>query len=282
MGKDWSAEREVVVDAVQEAGRIVRAQFGKHHRTQPKGSAINFVTHTDLEVERLLLSRLNRAFPSYEVLTEESPTSVEGAGTCWIIDPIDGTTNYAHGYPMVAVSVALVQREEVVLGVVYNPIMDEMFVAVKGQGATLNNQPIRVSETPRLAESLLASGFPYTAWEQDDDNTAEWRAFLKRVVSLRSDGSAALDLCFVACGRLDGYWELDLDPWDMAAGSLIVQEAGGRVTNLSGSPFDLYGRSILASNGYIHREMLEVLKEVRVNGKGGSDPTNDMLGYGSP
>ncbi len=133
----------------------------------------------------------------------------------------------------------------------------------KGAGATLNGRPIHVSSRATLAESLLASGFPYDAWEEDDDNTTEWKHFLKRVVSLRSSGSAALDLCYVACGRLDGYWELDLDPWDMAAGSLIVQEAGGRITDLAGTPFTPYGRAIVASNGRIHQEMLEVLQRAR-------------------
>lgn len=256
-------EIEVAIAAARDAGQLIRAGFGNPHPTRSKGNAINLVTQIDQQAEALILSRLQQAFPSYGFLAEESPAAVGSGEKYWLIDPLDGTTNYAHGYPVVAVSIALVCRGDVVLGVVYNPIADELFVAEKGAGATLNGHPIHVSSTATLAESLLASGFPYDAWEGDDDNTTEWRSFLKRVVSLRSDGSAAWDLCSVACGRLDGYWELDLDPWDMAAGSLIVQEAGGQVTDLSGSPFNPFGRSILASNGHIHPEMLEVLRQAR-------------------
>ncbi len=263
-------EKEAAISAALTAGQWIRAGFGGHHATRAKGNAINLVTQTDEQAEALILSRLREAFPSDGFLTEESPAVVGSAERYWLIDPLDGTTNYAHGYPMVAVSIALVCQGEVVLGVVYHPIADELFVAEKGQGATLNGRPIRVSSAATLAESLLASGFPYDAWEEDDDNTAEWRHFLKRVVSLRSDGSAALDLCYVACGRLDGYWELDLDPWDMAAGSLIVQEAGGRVTDLAGAPFNPYGRAIVASNGQIHLEMLEVLRRARGERAGGA------------
>lgn len=256
-------EREVAISVALSAGQLIRTGFGRRHSTRAKGSAINLVTQTDQQVEALILSQLQQAFPSYGFLAEESPATVGSAEKYWLIDPLDGTTNYAHGYPMLAVSIALVCQGEIVLGVVYHPIADELFVAEKGQGATLNGRPIHVSPTATLADSLLASGFPYDAWEQDDDNTTEWRCFLKRVVSLRSDGSAALDLCYVACGRLDGYWELDLDPWDMAAGSLLVQEAGGQVTDLTGAPFHPYGRTIVASNGHIHPDMLEVLRSAR-------------------
>lgn len=263
MEDDITIEREAAIAAARAAGRLIQAGFGGRHRTQPKRNAIDLVTQTDQQAEALIVSMLQQVFPSYGFLTEESPAATGATERYWLIDPLDGTTNYAHGYPLVAVSIALAWEDNIVLGVVYNPIADELFVAEKGQGATLNGRPIHVSNTASLANSLLASGFPYYAWERDDDNTTEWKHFLKRVVSLRSDGTAALDLCHVACGRLDGYWELDLDPWDMAAGSLIVQEAGGRVTDLSGNLFNPYGRSILASNGRLHQEMLEVLQQAR-------------------
>ncbi len=253
-------EKEVAILAARAAGQLIRESFGKMQFTQFKRNAIDLVTETDRQAEALIVSILQRQFPEYGVLSEEGSSFQGSLQEFWIIDPLDGTTNYTHGYPMVAVSIALARQDEILLGVVYNPLADELFVAEKGRGATLNDHPIHVSSTSSLAESLLASGFPYDAWYSERDNTREWRQFLKRVTSLRSDGSAALDLCQVACGRLDGYWELDLDPWDMAAGSLIVQEAGGRVTDAQGEPFSPYRRSIVASNGHIHYEMLEVLK----------------------
>jgi myo-inositol-1(or 4)-monophosphatase len=260
MEKDRMTEKEVAIMAAQAAGRLIREGFGEAQLAQFKRNAIDLVTETDRQAEALIVSILQREFPEYGILSEEGSSLLGGAQESWIIDPLDGTTNYTHGYPLVAVSIALTRQDEILLGVVYNPLADELFVAEKGRGATLNDRPICVSSTSSLANSLLASGFPYDAWESDRDNTREWREFLKRVTSLRSDGSAALDLCQVACGRLDGYWELDLDPWDMAAGSLIVQEAGGRVTDVRGEPFSPYRRSIVASNGHIHRDMLEVLQ----------------------
>jgi myo-inositol-1(or 4)-monophosphatase len=189
-------------------------------------------------------------------MTEESGKRSTQSELCWLVDPLDGTTNYAHCYPFFAVSIGLQWEGRTILGVVYNPILDELFVAEHGKGATLNERPIRVSATDHLNDSLLASGFPYDAWVNERDNGRQWHSLLKHALSLRSDGSAALDLCHVAMGRLDGYWELDLDPWDMAAGALIVQEAGGQVTHTDGGLFSLHGRSVLASNGRLHPAML--------------------------
>ena len=223
--------------------------------------AIDPVTEMDRRVEAFVREELVRRFPNYEILGEEEGGSgAESDSPRWLIDPLDGTTNYAHGYPCYAISIALEVAGEIVLGVVYNPARDELFAARAGGGATLNGHSIAVSATQRLGKSLLASGFPYDAWTSDRDNGQEWRRFLKRVVSLRSDGSAALDLCHVASGRIDGYWELDLEPWDMAAGALIVTEAGGSVTRVDGSMFSPYGRSVLATNGLIHGEMIQILQ----------------------
>lgn len=256
----WRA-REVAVVAARAGGRLLREKLDDHHYLiRAKRTAIDLVTSVDQQVEALIVSILRQSFPTYGYQTEESSTVVETKDYCWIIDPLDGTTNYIHRYPLFAVSIALARENTVVLGVVYNPLADELFVAVKDHGATLNDRLIHVSDTTTLAPSLLASGFPYDAWEREEDNTAEWRALLKRVTSLRSDGSAALDLCHVACGRLDGYWEFGLEPWDIAAGSLIVQEAGGQVTDRWGIPFSIAHHSIVASNGILHLELLQALQ----------------------
>lgn len=258
MGGSIFRELGTAVAAVLEAGARLREHFGRPATVTHKRPA-DLVTEMDQIAETVLIDRLRADFPTYGFLTEESPAKFGSGQGRWLIDPLDGTTNYAHGYPLFAISVALERAGEIVLGVVYNPLAGEVFTGVRGCGATLNGRPICISPTASLAESLIGSGFPYNAWESDIDNSAEWRHLLKCVLSLRADGSAVLDLCHVACGRLDGYWELDLDPWDMAAGALIVQEAGGTVTDVHGMPFSPYGRSVVASNGHIHRAMLEAL-----------------------
>lgn len=257
---DLLRAREVAMTAVRAGGCLLREELNNHHSIRAKKTAIDLVTTVDQRVETLIISILRQSFPNYGYQTEESPTIAGTKDYCWIIDPLDGTTNYIHRYPLFAVSLALAWKDTVVLGVVYNPLADELFVAVKDHGATLNDRPIHVSDTATLAPSLLASGFPYDVWEREDDNTAEWRSLLKRVTSLRSDGSAALDLCHVACGRLDGYWEFGLEPWDIAAGSLIVQEAGGQVTDRDGAPFSVSTHSVVASNGVLHLELLQALQ----------------------
>lgn len=250
----------VMIEAARRAGRLIRRHFGRVRSFEQKGSAINPVTEIDRRAQALILETLHTAFPEYGILAEEDPQSPPCDAPYWVIDPLDGTTNFIHGYPMVAVSIALAEGKTIQAGVVYNPIARELFSAVRGKGAWLNGQPIHVSNTSSLAEALLASGFPYDAWENADNNTQEWARVLRHVVSLRSDGSAALDLCHVACGRLDGYWEIDLDPWDMAAGSLIVTEAGGVISDRRGQPFDLFGRSIVAATTELHRPLLKLLQ----------------------
>ena len=251
-------ELEVACEAARAAGALLRASFGAAHAFQHKGPA-NPVTELDRKAEALLRSILLDAFPGYGFFGEEGGGQCAPGERCWIVDPLDGTTNYAHGYPVYGVSIALERDGQIVLGAVYDPTLDELFAATAGRGATLNGQPIAVSEVAELRQSLVASGFPYDAWENNADNGRQWHALLKRAFSMRADGSATLDLCHVALGRLDAYWELDLDPWDMAAGALIVREAGGRVTHVDGSPFGIYGRSVAASNGLLHIEFLEAL-----------------------
>ncbi len=248
-------ELAVAVKAARVAGRLLRDGFGSDHQVFHKGPA-NLVTEMDQRAEETISNILKEEFPAYGLISEETGKRSTRSDHVWLVDPLDGTTNYAHGYPFFAISIGLQRDGKTILGVVYNPILNELFVAEHGKGATLNERPIRVSTTACLNDSLLASGFPYDAWLNEDDNGRQWRSFLKLALSLRSDGSAALDLCHVAMGRLDGYWELDLDPWDMAAGALIVQEAGGQVTHTDASRFSAHGRCVLASNGQLHPAML--------------------------
>lgn len=255
-------ELQAAIAAAREAGALLRDAFGQSHTVTLKQSAIDLVTEMDQAANTLIIERLQTAYPGYGFYTEESPAIRGTADAHWLIDPLDGTTNYVHGYPFFAVSIALEQAGQLAVGVVYNPISDELFAAQRGHGATLNGRPIHVSEASTLRDSLLASGFPYNAWESENDNATEWQQFLKRVRSLRCDGSSALDLCFVACGRTDGYWEHELDPWDVAAGALIVMEAGGRVTDYQGEDKFISNKQIVAANPSVHTEMLAVLRSL--------------------
>lgn len=247
------------IEAARAAGQLLRQELGGSRRITYKG-AINLVTEMDRRAERLIVGVLREAFPDHAVLAEESGVQAGTSGYRWIIDPLDGTTNYAHGLPMFCVSVALEADGEVVLGVAYDPNLEELFLAERGGGAFLNGEPIRVSETAALEESLLTTGFPYDIRSTTRTNLPEFAAFSLRARAVRRIGSAVLDLCYVAAGRFDGYWELALGPWDLAAGSLIVREAGGVVTNVRGGPFALEGPGVLATNGKIHHAMLEVLE----------------------
>jgi myo-inositol-1(or 4)-monophosphatase len=217
----------------------------------------------DARVESLVVGRLRAAFPDDGILAEEGGAAAGRSTRRWIIDPLDGTTNYAHGLPIFAVSVALEADGRIELGVVYDPNLDELFVAERGAGASVNDTPLAVSATASLDESLLATGFPYNVRETPDNNLAEYGAFSLRCHGVRRMGSAVIYLAYVAAGRIDGYWELSLGPWDAAAGSLLVEEAGGRVTNLAGGPLDLAAPTVVASNGRIHEAMLQVLTDVR-------------------
>jgi myo-inositol-1(or 4)-monophosphatase len=252
------SEINTAIIAARRAGQLLRDHYNKPHQVSYKG-VIDLVTEMDKQSERLATDILRKAFPEYGILGEEGSNS-PGPYTCrWIIDPLDGTTNYTYSYPLFGVSIALEKQGEITLGVVYNPILDELFTAEKGGGAYLNGTTIHVTSTNEMGKSLLASGFPYDVWSGPVNNCCEWERYIKITLSLRCDGSAALDLCHTACGRLDGYWELDLEPWDIAAGALIVQEAGGLVTQVNGKPFSHLQRSILASNGHLHQAMLDVL-----------------------
>ncbi|HXG53367.1 MAG TPA: inositol monophosphatase family protein [candidate division Zixibacteria bacterium] len=249
-------------DAARAAGELLRESWLKPQTIDYKG-AIDLVTAADRESERCIVAALRERFPDHAILAEEeSNVTGSGSGYRWIVDPLDGTTNFAHGYPHFCVSIALEHESELIVGLVYDPLRRECFRAAKGHGATLNGSTIRISSTPELDKSLLATGFPYDRREHPDFYLAYFKAFMVRSQGVRRDGSAALDLCYVACGRLDGFWEMKLQPWDTAAGSLIVTEAGGRISDFSGGRFSLWGSETLASNGTIHDEMVAVASTV--------------------
>ena len=258
-----SLERRVAVDAARAAGRLLRDEVSGTRRIAYKGAPTNLVTEMDQRAEAEILGRLRAAFPEDAILSEESGAASGRSGRRWIVDPLDGTTNYAHGLPVFGVSIALQAERRVVLGVVYDPSREELFVAEHGRGATLNEATLRVSATPTLDESLLTTGFPYNIRQTRDTNLPEYAAFSVRARAVRRLGSAVLDLAYVACGRFDAFWELSLGAWDVAAGSLLVEEAGGRVTGIDGAPLDLDTPTLVASNGRVHQAVLDVLKEVR-------------------
>jgi myo-inositol-1(or 4)-monophosphatase len=254
--------REVAVDAVLRAGAFLRSRFGSRPPVSYKGSPTNLVTEMDRGAEAIILDAIRSRFPDHRILAEESGALPGSEAHRWIVDPLDGTTNYAHGFPIYGVSVALEVDSTLMLGVVYDPSREECFVAERGRGATLNGAPLRVSATPVLAESLLGTSYPNDIRGAPRDNLAEHAALIRRCRSVRSIGSAVLGLAAVAAGRLDGYWEQRLGAWDVAAGALLIREAGGRVTAVAGGPLDLGAPSIAATNGAIHPEIIEALKEV--------------------
>lgn len=259
--------REVALDAARRAGAFLRSRFGSRPPVSYKGSPTDLVTEMDRGAEAIILAAIRSRFPDHRILAEESGVlpgaAGHGAGTYrWIVDPLDGTTNYAHGFPIYGVSIALEVDSTVTLGVVYDPSREECFVAERGRGATLNGTAVHVSATPVLAESLLGTSYPNDLRGAPRDNLAEHAALMRRCRSVRSIGSAVLGLAAVAAGRLDGYWEQRLGAWDVAAGALLIGEAGGTVTAVGGGPLDLAEPSIAATNGAIHPELIGALKEV--------------------
>jgi myo-inositol-1(or 4)-monophosphatase len=259
----FAPERRLAIEAARAAGALLLSELASARRIAFKGAPTNLVTEMDARAEALILGRVREAFPDDAILSEEMGGADGRSGRRWIVDPLDGTTNYAHGLPLFAVSIGLEVEGRVALGVVYDPAHGELYVAERGAGAFVNDRKLEVSRATTLNESLLATGFPYDIRETDDNNLREYAAFSVRAQGARRLGSAVLYLAWVAAGRLDGYWELRVGAWDLAAGSLLVEEAGGRVTGLDGSPLDLERPSVLASNGIIHAEMLSVLREVR-------------------
>jgi myo-inositol-1(or 4)-monophosphatase len=254
---------ELGTQVAREAGRLLLDRFHTELAVSHKGT-VNLVTDVDLAAEELIVSRIRMAFPTHSILAEERHNEApSNEGIHWVIDPLDGTTNYAHGYPVFSVSIGLEISGEVEWGVVFDPVRDELYSARRASGASCNGVPLCVSKTPSLGSSLLATGFPYDIQVSQENNLDNFCGFAVRVQGVRRAGSAALDLCYVAAGRFDGFWEFKLKPWDCAAGSLVVREAGGVVTSFNGGPLSIYKGEVVASNGLIHQEMLDVLKEIQ-------------------
>ena len=249
------------IEAVIRAGDVQLARFGSDMRVDKKG-AINLVTEVDLQIEREFRAMIAERFPGHVVLGEEFETRGDREATppfCWIFDPVDGTTNYAHGLPIFCSSLGLEIDGEIAVGAIYDPTRRELFTAERGQGAWLNGRPLRVSAADTLIDSLLVTGFHYDIQQDPEELVSLFREFITKSRAVRRLGSAALDLCYVAAGRFDGYWESKIQPWDVAAGALIVAEAGGRVSTVGGDSFRSRAGSVLASNGHIHDLMLAVI-----------------------
>ena len=245
-------------DVILEAGKIILSNWDKPRQIRHKGR-IDLVTDTDLAVEEKLKSSLKDILPQATFLAEESAHSFVPGELTWIIDPLDGTTNFAHSIPFVAISVALWAKNNALLGFVYLPILNEMFWAASGKGAFLNDKKISVSANADLEQGLVATGFPYSVREDIDEIISYLRKVLVSSRGLRRPGSAAIDLAYVACGRYDAFFELNLKPWDTAAGILLVQEGGGKISTFSGKPYTLGHRQILATNGHVHQAMIDIL-----------------------
>lgn len=249
------------IQAAQAAGRLHRRHYGRVRNIRFKSkNELNLVTEVDRLSEKAILSLLRKKFPSHGLWGEESGAQRKGSTLTWVVDPLDGTTNYAHSYPFFCCSIALIDGRKPLVGVIYDAMRNECFTAMAGRGAFLNGRRLRVSRTPTLAESLVCTGFAY-AVRETHYNLDNFRKFVLKAQGVRRDGSAALNLAYVAAGRFDGFWERGIQAWDMAAGVLMIQEAGGKVTDITGRPFDLLGENALASNGKIHDRMLRMLRQ---------------------
>lgn len=252
---------ETAIAAGKEAGALLLGYTKSGFRIEHK-NPINLVTDADHAAEQCVIDHIRRHFPTHRFLAEERGRVEQSPSPyLWIIDPLDGTTNFAHGYPAYCVSIGLEYQGRCVIGAVFDPSRDELFTALEGRGAQLNGRPIHVSDAVSLDSSLLVTGFAYDIRESPRNNLDHFVKFSLRAQGMRRTGSAALDLCYVAAGRFDGFWEVTLNPWDMAAGSVIVREAGGRLTNFCGDDLSIYGQELVASNGHIHQAMLKVLNE---------------------
>jgi len=260
MNSELKQIKKVAIKAARASGKYILQHVDKIKEISRKGAFTNLVTDVDKASEDMIISTVKKAFPAHSIVAEESGEYTQEEEFKWVIDPLDGTTNYSHGFPFFSVSIGVLYKDEVKIGIVYDPSRNELFEAQESKGAFLNGKPIRVSENKKLEESLLATGFAYNI-EGKLANIKNFENMLKYAQAIRRAGSAAIDLCYVACGRLDGFWEFGLSPWDTSAGQLMIKEAGGKVTKLDNSKFDIYNKEILASNGIIHQEMIGVLGE---------------------
>lgn len=254
----YENECEIASRAARSAGEVLKEKFGKVQHIVKKGE-IDLVTEADLAAEEIILGMLGNHFPKDNILSEEAGIRDGSSGRNWIVDPLDGTTNFAHGFPLFGVSIALEVEKEIVLGIVYNPFMGEFFEAQKGQGAFLNGSPIHVSNARKLSDSLVSTGFPYDIRERSNRIFERFKTMVVSSQGVRRGGSAAVDMCYVAAGRLDGHWEENLKPWDTAGASVIVLEAGGKLTTCEGAPFTPYLKSVVACTPMIHGEMVKAM-----------------------
>ncbi len=259
--KNIETLKQTLLQAINAAGSLIQQRFQTDFAINSKDTINNLVTEIDEAAERLIIQIIKDKFPQHGVIGEEYGSKDLESEYKWIIDPIDGTVNFAHGVPLCCVSIGLMYGDDIVLGAVYNPMMNELFFAEKGKGATLNGQPIKVSAKSDLQQSFLVTGFPYQ-YPEGKDPVRIFEHFLKKGLPIRRLGSAALDLCWVAAGRFDAFWEYNLQPWDMAAGILIIDEAGGRVSDFSGSKMTVWNKEIIASNGILHEMLLSEINSV--------------------
>lgn len=256
---DLEAFKGTAIEAAHRSAKILRSRFGNISRIRKKADA-EIVTEADTESENAIISTIQAQYPDHAILGEECGLIKGASEYKWIIDPLDGTVNFAHQVPIFSISIALAVQDTIVLGIILDPVNDELFAAVSGQGAKLNGNPIQVSAPATISESLLVTGFPYNVEEIFETVMVRYGRCLKASQAIRRLGSAALDLCYVACGRFEGFWEQNLKPWDTAAGALMVVEAGGKVTTFSDQPYEVKHAEILATNGLIHQEMLGLLE----------------------
>lgn len=253
---------EKVILIAREAGEIIRNGFGKNVSIEYKTNASNLVTEIDKKSENTIINYIHKNFPSHTILAEESGKHFYGSEYLWVIDPLDGTTNFAHGLPIFSVSIGVQKNNEIIAGVVYDVMNDKVYSAEKGGGAFRDNTKLQVSSNSNLEESVLVTGFPYDIKENPGNAIEIFTSFLRKARAIRRLGSAAIDFCYVASGVFDAFWEVHLQPWDMCAGKLLVEEAGGIVTNFKNENTDIYSKQILASNIKIHPAMLEILKKI--------------------
>ncbi len=251
----------LAIETAKQAGIFLKANIGNITTIEQKSSEINLVTDIDKRSEAMIIGAIKKQFPTHDIVAEESGRSAGTSDYRWIVDPLDGTTNYMHGLPMFCVSIGIEHKGEIIAGVIYDPMHDELFTAEKGSGAFLNGKKIRVSAEDRLIRSLLITGFPYDVKNNPFNAIEHFNNFVIEAQAIRRLGSAAIDLAYVACGRAEGFWEVQLHPWDIAAGVIIIREAGGTVTNFEGKPMNAYTPNIVASNGKIHDEILRVLSK---------------------
>ena len=255
MSKEYNLTKKII----ESASNLVLKKIKKEFIISYKKGIHNLVTNVDKEVEEYITKEITSHFPNHTIIAEESGIKKGDLNNIWFIDPIDGTTNFAHKYPFFCISIAYSEKNEIKFGLIKNPITGELFSGIRGKGAQLNGKKIKVSKIKRLEQSLLTTGFPHDKKKSNVENFKKFETLTILSQGVRRDGAAALDLCYVACGRVDGFWETKLNPWDVAAGILIVEEAGGRITNFKGEQFNVFTDKIVATNGLVHKELLKYL-----------------------